>query len=256
MFNKKGDHVDWAISMGIFLLYLIGLFILLRPGVTPTYKPEGLLQILETNLMNEITYEVREIPLFVKKCIGTVDSNAPGGFQSTIITIEDNTNPKNFEFGTWDVIDTTSKKNIFGSELKCGMDETNPPFIKENTMYYITYHQINQGKIEADITVKCTPNDIKVCEFRLGASTSKTGIKNIWINRLKPEVGREKETYEALKTRWKIPLDFAIYYDDLNNKIIGGQEPEGVNIFSKEIKTNELSDSGILTPKTIIIQVW
>lgn len=256
MFNKKGDHVDWALSMGIFLLYLIGLFILLRPGITPVYDSSGILQILETNLMNNITYEVREIPIIIKKCIGTVDSSAESGFLPTIIKIEDTTEPKNFIFGTWDSIDSTAKKNIAGSELKCGMDGTEPPFIKENTMYSITYYQVNQGKVEADVTAECVPNDKKICEFILGASITKTGVKEEWIRKLKPEIGKEKETYDELKKRWNVPIDFAIYEDNLNNKIIGGLEIEGVNIFAKEIKTNELSNSGTLTPKTIIIQVW
>jgi len=41
--NKKGTHVDWVISMGIFTVYIFALFIFLRPGIKPVYRPVTLL---------------------------------------------------------------------------------------------------------------------------------------------------------------------------------------------------------------------
>lgn len=254
MFNKKGDHVDWAISMGIFLLYLVGLFILLRPGITPVYEPDGLLQILENNLMKEVTYEVREIPLFIELCKGNFVGGAEGCIKNSI-RVEDTIPNFNFKNPVDD------KKNPVSTDCGCSPGEDD--IIKK--VFYYTYSQIYPEKKEAEINYECIPwKEKDFCKIRLGASTTKTGVKNGWINKLKPEDGKEKETYDELKKRWNTPLDFAIYYADSNtenilidsNKIIGGQKMEGINIFSKEIKTNELSDSGTFTPKTIIIQVW
>jgi len=54
---KKGaSHVDWAISMGIFLVFIMLTFIFLRPGTEPVYKGDMLLKVVEDGLNENGTY--------------------------------------------------------------------------------------------------------------------------------------------------------------------------------------------------------
>lgn len=55
MINKKGDgHVDWIISIGIFLVYLLGMFVLIKPGVMPVYDYDTLLDIVEEHFKEDV----------------------------------------------------------------------------------------------------------------------------------------------------------------------------------------------------------
>ena len=255
--NKKGTHVDWAISMGIFLVYLIGLFILLRPGVTPIHKPERLLGILETKFVQNVTYEVREIPLIVKKCIG-----AAQGAETVynIIRVEDE--KEYFEFSKWEDFDREQLEN---KELKCGVTEDNkhPPVGLPGETFYLTYYQKFANEKTNELIIECSPfnlGDEDHCVAHLGASTTKTGIKNEWLEKLKTI------NYEDLKKNWDFPedKDFSIYVSiseaDLgkeSSKINGAEEPQGINLFIKEFKTQSVDKYGSITiPIIVNLRVW
>jgi len=57
---KKGaSHVDWAISMSIFLVYVLLMFIFLKPGSQPTYNENTLLNTVYSGLKDDTTYTVQ-----------------------------------------------------------------------------------------------------------------------------------------------------------------------------------------------------
>ncbi len=57
---KKGaTHVDWAISMGIFLVYVMLMLIFLRPASQPTYSGNTLLDTIYSGLKDDTTYTVQ-----------------------------------------------------------------------------------------------------------------------------------------------------------------------------------------------------
>jgi len=63
---KKGaSHVDWAISMGIFLVFIMLTFIFLRPGTEQVYKGDVLLKIIEDGLKEKGYYTVEKQLLFI-----------------------------------------------------------------------------------------------------------------------------------------------------------------------------------------------
>lgn len=269
--NKKGSHTDWVISIGIFLVYLVGLFILLRPGVTPVYKPEFLLENLERNFMNNVSWEVSEIPLFVEKCI---EDTRGGNTIETRIEIKDEHTPDAlFRFSNviepagedYDTEDgNTFTLECFGEDTTTARPSISSPPLKK---FILVYYPTERDSINPEFTEKdnmCTTNkDEEKCKAYLGASTSKSGIKEEWLTEL------ENINYADLKTQWGFPdeKEFAIYVSDSNSLVqkIGIKDsagnfvgpPQGVsNIFVKEIKTNILSDEGILTPTTINLRVW
>lgn len=65
--NKRGlDQVDWAISLGIFLLYIAWFFIFIKPQIQEVSDLTPLANIIKDNLKQETYYEIEEYPLFVK----------------------------------------------------------------------------------------------------------------------------------------------------------------------------------------------
>lgn len=67
---KKGaTHVDWAISMGIFLIYVLLTFIFLKPTSQPAYSGDTLLDTVYTGLENDTTFTVQRGYLIIKPTI-------------------------------------------------------------------------------------------------------------------------------------------------------------------------------------------
>ena len=62
---KKGSsHVDWAISLALFLLYLAWFFILIRPAYIGQGEDVSLSSI-ENRFLDQTSWTVQKIPLFV-----------------------------------------------------------------------------------------------------------------------------------------------------------------------------------------------
>src|SRR3989344_7529820 len=72
--NRRGAiHVDWAMSMGLFLIYVVVLFILIKPGYYAEHKPENLFSILETNFIKNVSIKIKEVQIVIEKCNGDTD---------------------------------------------------------------------------------------------------------------------------------------------------------------------------------------
>lgn len=98
MKNKKGDgHVDWIISIGIFLIFLLSIFVIIKPGVEPNYDYNTLLDNIEEHVKGDFKIEslfdiskfdfegfywtLYKTPLFFQEF-------TPGGQRSECITID------------------------------------------------------------------------------------------------------------------------------------------------------------------------
>ena len=58
--GKGTSHVDWAVSMGIFLVFIMLTLIFLRPGTEPIYKPDTILKIIEKGLKEDCYYRIEK----------------------------------------------------------------------------------------------------------------------------------------------------------------------------------------------------
>lgn len=58
--RKGTSHVDWAISMGIFLVYILLTFIFLKPATEPTYSGNSLLDIAYKGLKDDTSYTIKK----------------------------------------------------------------------------------------------------------------------------------------------------------------------------------------------------
>lgn len=66
MMNKRGtSHADWAISLGIFLLYILSMLMLIQPGVQPFYKEGELLNIVTENYRLSTSFVFYKTPLVI-----------------------------------------------------------------------------------------------------------------------------------------------------------------------------------------------
>ncbi|MBS3147065.1 hypothetical protein J4471_05230 [Candidatus Woesearchaeota archaeon] len=102
---KKGvSYIDISVSAGIFILYLLFIFVTLRPGIKEDIKGEYLIQILQRALYNNITMEVEKYPLFIYYDPG-YDLGGPLGIATEGIIVMDN-----FPF-TWRYTDYLLEEN-------------------------------------------------------------------------------------------------------------------------------------------------
>lgn len=65
--NKKGfSQIDWAISLGIFLLYIVWFFVFIKPQIVKTVDFTPLAPEIKENLKNDVYWSVYQKPVFIK----------------------------------------------------------------------------------------------------------------------------------------------------------------------------------------------
>lgn len=245
--NKKGGHVDWVISMGIFIVYVLALFILLRPGIKPVYRPTDLLNNLQANFENDIMWTVKTIPLFVRTC-------KPGAAGRTTEIIVDDQN--NF----WRISKAylgNDPDNAVIMPLSC-IGEISyfreiVTLIFEQT--FKPYSSSNFPKLK----LTCSDEDPTYCVAELGVFENINGLNPTMLTDITSD---SVEAYKTLKTRWGIPEDkeFSIYIDrnvdGAIEKIIGADPFEKANVFVRRIESQIVEPIGTTTPVAVYLRVW
>lgn len=253
--NKQGSHADWAISMGIFLVYILILFIIIRPGVTPVYDEDVLLDLVEEKFSEEVKWIVKMTPLFVRTC----KSDEKG--EPSSITIEDKSETP-WAFTTFNLFENNEERQaseycIGGRSkvtLTCGgaSGDIYCPFASKKIfrMYYIQNNPAHVDKLpELRIDLKGES------KAELGSSENIEGINSDWLVALRQK-GELEGGYDAVKDDWKFPgsRDFSISKD--GNKIIGGKPYEQANIFVREWSDWEVKKNGEKVKVRVNIQIW
>lgn len=73
---KKGSsHVDWAISMGLFIVFVMLALIFLKPGTEPIYQGDTLLKIVRTQLETNSQYFVEKQLLSINSLTDCTSTN-------------------------------------------------------------------------------------------------------------------------------------------------------------------------------------
>lgn len=68
--GKRGlSHVDWAMSLGIFIIYLSLFFILVKPLVMPSRNIDSAMDSLQENFIADTQSVVQKVPVFVSSTI-------------------------------------------------------------------------------------------------------------------------------------------------------------------------------------------
>jgi hypothetical protein len=64
---KKGlSYIDWSISAGLFIIYIIIIFVLLSPAFKQDYSQEYLGSIIKEGLEEVASLEIERVPIFIK----------------------------------------------------------------------------------------------------------------------------------------------------------------------------------------------
>lgn len=241
---KKGAmHVDWVFSIGLFIVYLIILFILIKPGIKPIHTSENLVYIIEnnfkdTNDFSEGTYwVVKKTPVLIYNC--TTTGLPPGTYPKVKVTLG----------GFWEFSDSSTQFTKEYEFLPSCMGGSN---VCDNIslICYPTKFPLDKYTLNLELTN---------CYADFGATETNVGISE---SRFIDLVKRD------LKGNWSYPLskDFRIYklnIDDMNYNLKDinpdystGQQDEGASVFVKRWRDFILDKDNILKPVIIHLEVW
>ncbi len=261
--NKKGAgiHVDWAISMGIFIISLITLILLLRPGVKPLFDTGTLLSIVEDRFNNQTLWHVRLIPLHVYKldCQSCHKEGEPEPEltvnvrkESWSFGIVKEPKAKSFDYRFEFSQPTGRDFNLYCRSGVCSTENKYP--------FTLVIHQDLASEAAPVIEIDCAPNDKDKCSGVLGSPEEIEGYNIKWINKILNDQKTSVE-YDGLKNEWGYPLasDFEIYVQGggLDQNIVKSPEiPAQANVRAKQIRSWILKDDGERENITISLRVW
>ena len=281
--DKKGsEHVDWMVSMGLFLVALITIFLLLKPGVQKEHNEAILLNMLEEKFTNDFYWTIKRVPIVVGVCESYIDrSKSPpvevkpkinldsgNGWSLTkteFLKDESIINENKGEDPAQPVQDeiTCTSNAPVGS---CAKYQCNIQKGAKSIIYYFTYAQNNP--VEFSIVDGSTSDCVQEhCDYRIGAIENFDGLNADGVNfknflsETKGKVSNPLSQYKKtnIKTLWVFPdnKDFFIKTSngiDFNYET--AQVEEGTNVYTKTFKTNIVNKYGEITPVTIYLGVW
>ncbi|MBT4334288.1 hypothetical protein HOD61_00530 [archaeon] len=187
--NKKGlSYVDWAISFGLFVIYLLAIFILIKPDVIDSYDSDFLNSIVQQGLEEDVYIDLTTYPLFI-------DTVSPGShisldlinnFQflnnTNTVILDNNSNKLNFS--------RSSTRLNFDYDFTNGMNDFK--IIYSEKLNYSNHVPFGETSISANYTI--------------GIAEHRKGVYTTFFNDL------HDIDYYDLKTKWGYPIqnEFAI----------------------------------------------
>ncbi len=257
--DKKGvSHADWAISMGMFLVYVLSLFMIIQPGVQPIFDNQNLVKVVEVGLRGDVSTVVDKMPIFVNP--GTLSNfrvkiDVSGFYPNevkyfAVVKLDDKGNP---DF-----------KNIrpisISGDVLTFSDTTG------STNKYMLYHAeeftyLPSGSLTSSKFVP--PKD-----RTLGVVENIEGLKEKKLDQnVKSNCG-DKKKYAQLKDKWNYPItkDFSIYYIKtskptykyIDRKVVCEVEKpyQQASVFVKEWTDYFIDLYGRKTPVRLNVRVW
>jgi len=193
---KASTNVDWVISVGIFLTYVMFLFIILKPGVEEVYDESALFEIIRENIYAGAEHRINRTPLFLSEVIGCKRVQCfYDGWQDGHSGIKD-------ENGAW--ISNIGGEN---ADFYVAAGTNKVFFMDSNRESYDEGGCVCDGGCNIDCGVN--PESCET-ECGLGPTEVKKGLHEGYLGGL---IGNCY--YDTLKEDWGIPntMDFAIYAD-------------------------------------------
>lgn len=259
--NKRGaSHTDWAISMAIFIMYILLLIIFLKPGVAPIYKPEGLMQLVEDNFFEETSWVVRETWLDIKEC-----SPKPNGavYINCAILVNEVTGNWKLKLSNKDDLEKTVRDPLsFGDgDVYCNADADNNLGSIEDKKFRIVYalNPPENKNRDENLIAEADPKDPDFCDIgKLGASIESEGLNENLVDILKAkDVNYFKDTWgfpTTLKGFKIIVKNQQTSNEDIITPL--GEPSEDANVFVRETNTVYLNEDNTRVPIVVHIEVW
>lgn len=237
--NKRGDtNIDWVMSIGIFIIYILLLLVWIKPGYKPVFEQDTLISIVKNNIEKDFSWEVRKT-LLKLKCnqLGTFDF----GLDSYIPV-----SAGNFDVRRVD----TNERAVYGGALTINLYNSNG----ENDFWVISSDAI-YGSNPNELG---DPNPIIMCDIIAGEPVIYKGLRDYG--------GLTLPGFDS--SNWGFPQskEFKIVLSDFQSEICYGKtghvncetfQPEGnAVVYSKEWRYNILDKDGNLKPVLITILIW
>ena len=244
---KRGlTHIDWAISIGLFLIYLIVVIVLFRPGIAEDYTADFLSSIIKQGIEENSSIIIEKMPIFIEP-LGSVPA---GDYSITLpevdfwelgnsAVVNENLEMKDFNYAgsslTFEGYLEPSKKTTFW-------------ILKSDSILYTSPEAISEPLID--------PLDFT---YALGV---KQKIKGIYRTKFDTDINQTD--YSALKEQWHYPAkkDFEIFiYNGLNLTNPEFEITNGVETNNEQINVLQWSDWFINENSsreviTIMVRTW
>lgn len=242
--KKATTNVDWIISLGIFLTYILFLFIFLKPGIKDVYKEESLFNILENNIYSEANYTLDIVPLYLHSdengCFEVQCDFEAYSWEDNLVIVDSNNQELDVPVVSGDgdeiifVVDFTLNKDINSFLLHSNKDDYGPVTLCEET----------------------TPTVPPSC--KLGTKEVVEGLDELSLTGISNKCNIN---YENLKEEWNFPLgkDFSLYEDEGEgyiNLCNAENEQNQTNVFVKEFKDMLIDKYGNTKDIMINMRIW
>ncbi len=252
--NKKGSiHIDWVISMGLFLIYVVVLFILIKPGYYAEHNPESLFNIIETNFAKSININIKEVQFVVEEC------------KDSTIILSDINDKYSFSKLTQKGVEVKEKGVNIGSDLKitCNKNTNDPNYhiINKQEVFIATSYPRDKP-FDPEISISeykldCNQGEGNAkCVASLGVIGDYDGFNEEYLDELL------KIDYITLKNNWDFPLgkEFSISVTKLkdnNIKVINkNKPPQNIDVFVKEFNWIYIDKSNNRENIKVHMDIW
>lgn len=223
---KGTSQVDWAISIGIFLIYVLGLIIFIRPGLQPVMENNLLISILQDNLKDDVYATVEKTALFINISDDTKESPPQSGLYKIEINDELPLEGNKNEFAI-----LNKDKNILNFDITNDKKIKFDGFVEQGklNLFWILYFKGNNYKNNnpSELT---SINNQKNFSYSLGVRENIQGIDFDKLKNLNPDM-------KVLKDNWSFPesKDFSIILANTTKK----QYQQSDIIFSYNLNESE-----------------
>ena len=221
--NKKGvSHVDFVISLAIFLIYIFGIFLYIKPNFGVVYSNERMVEVIRDNFEEEVYWVVKKVPLFVENCRPDTGKDE----DPVIVKIHHD---------DW------------------GVEKDEFPFFKgkepeQPIMLY--FYPLPTTSLDLSLTITFSGG---TCDAKLGAISYIKGIDGEEVRRLR------NLDYDTLKNKFGIPVgnDLKIKYSsDVGDTIIGEEPSVQTDVYVREFNAFEVSKTGEIKKVVVNIGIW
>lgn len=267
MMNKKGDgHVDWIISIGIFLVFLLSIFVIIKPGIEPNYDYNTLLDNLEEHVKGDFNWasdyfggfywNLYKIPLYIKG--GTVTSGCIK-IDFPYSATKGGLNVYSTEIVNGEEILTPIKRDFSNNNLFIDVTNLNSDY-KKFMIYYSdnpVYGEYHSGSSQENIG-NCVDNSNGAFDYNLGINEKTSGVAEGVLGLLKLN---DKAFYkDKLKRYYGYPQSKEFSITITTNSDTFTYEPikpdVKSNVYVREWGDYILNYDGTRTPVKVSIKVW
>lgn len=289
MFKRGASHADWAVSMGIFIVYILSMFIIVQPGAQKVFREDNLIKIVEYGIRNASEYTLEKTPIYIKIKAGSkITADQPYDFKlNDIITpFNDSTNSDDYYMVDRNNLKIPLTISVADDKASFSFSYNFPTANADEIFRFDFYFLDEMYKADYDpefseTSIPPNPDNFNDAvadidyEYSFGSTEKLIGYDSKKIKNLCNELDPVSiPDYSAFKNSIGYPLtkEFRIYYAgpaapgesvpvqyDYNSRtpVCEAVEPyQQASVFVKELVESFMDIDGAKTQARINIRVW